>query len=355
MLAIRPLLGPLSLAFLYAYLLLPLVEFFQRRLRISRRTAVVAAYFSVLLLLAGVTSSLVPLIIRLLRALPTFLTTFAADIEELLATPVILFGRTFEADQLWQQYTELSPLSLAGATDNALQLLETTSLSLVWLLIILVTSFYLLLDWPRLITWLIGLSPPDERAEMIELMRRVNTVWRAYLRGMGRLILIISLIYTVLLSLVGLPAAIALGVLSGLLITIPEFGPFISALIAILVALVRGSEFLPLPNFWFAILVAAIYLIVTQVRIIWLQPRVMGGYLRLNTGLIFVALVGAILIQGTLAAFFIVPLLATLALLGQYVRAKLLKLPPFPEPLPAPRRRARRVSPQPGATRPRPG
>jgi predicted PurR-regulated permease PerM len=66
-----------------------------------------------------------------------------------------------------------------------------------------------------------------------------------------------------------------------------------------------------------------------QVKALWLRPLIMGRFLHLNTGLVFVAIIGAALISGILAALIILPLLVTVGQIGRYVRCKLLNLDPW--------------------------
>ena len=131
---------------------------------------------------------------------------------------------------------------------------------------------------------------------------------------------------------IGLPGAVAIGILTGLLSMIPELGPWISGIIAVAIAYFAGSNHLPISNFWFAILVAGIYLIVTQVKSIWLRPQVMGRFMHMNTGIVFLAIIAAALLEGIFAALVILPILASVGVLGRYVRAKLLDFDPWPDP-----------------------
>jgi predicted PurR-regulated permease PerM len=144
--------------------------------------------------------------------------------------------------------------------------------------------------------------------------------------------LIVGVVFTIVWLILGLPGAVALGILTGVLTVIPEVGPTIAAILAVLVAFFQGSDFLPISNFWFALLVFAVYFVLIQIKAIWLRPRIMGRFLNMNEGLIFVAIIAAAVLWGILGALIIVPLLATFGALGRYVRCRLLRLEPWPEP-----------------------
>lgn len=48
------------------------------------------------------------------------------------------------------------------------------------------------------------------------------------------------------------PGALVLGMLAGLFTLIPDVGPFLAAALALGVALLEGSSWIPLSNFWVA-------------------------------------------------------------------------------------------------------
>src|SRR3989304_9497409 len=68
------------------------------------------------------------------------------------------------------------------------------------------------------------LPPPLHRFEARRLRDEVNTVWSAFLRGQVILALVVALIITVAGFVVGLPFALALGILAGLLEFLPSLG-----------------------------------------------------------------------------------------------------------------------------------
>jgi predicted PurR-regulated permease PerM len=121
-----------------------------------------------------------------------------------------------------------------------------------------------------------------------------------------------------------------LGILTGLFNIVPELGPLVAGLLAMIVALVEGSYFIPLSKFWFAVLVIGMYLVLNYVKTIWLQPRIFGHNVHLPEGVVFVAIVVAILVWGVLAVLVIVPVLASAIVIGRYIRHRIMGEAPFP-------------------------
>ena len=327
--AIRPLIGPIIVAALLAYSLFPLVERLENHPRISHKGAVLLVYLPFLILLFATPGTVVPLLARQIRTLTNEVVLVFNSIEEWLAQPVTFLGQTISQEQL-AAFVSSATESFTPAAEDAIQVLEATSTSLIWLVVILVTTYYLLADWNRLRSWFIHIFPESEQVDMVQLLHEIDTSWRSYLRGTLMLMFMMGVFFIVVGLSIGLPGAVAIGLLTGLLSMIPEIGPTIAGTLASLVAFFLGSNFLPISNFWFALLVAGIYIVVMQLKSFWLRPLVMGRFMHMNTGLVFVAIIGSALIFGVLAALIILPVVASAGQIGHYIRCKLLDIDPYP-------------------------
>jgi predicted PurR-regulated permease PerM len=328
--------GPLIIAGLLAYVLNPLVKTTKARTRLSHTGAVTLVYFLFLAILIATPSTLIPIFVGQARDLSNDFIAAQNELQEMLNTPVVVLGRTIHLEEIWANYLSDSTESLAPATEDALQVIETTSVSLIWLLLIVVTAYYFLLDWEKLRDWIIQIAPESEQLNMRRLLQEIDLTWRAYMRGTLALMFIMAIAFTIIGIAIGLPGAAILGLITGFLSMVPEIGPVIAGTIAVLVALFEGSNFLPINNFWFAALVAGIYVVMMQIKSLWLRPHVMGRFMHMNTGFVFVAIIAAVVLQGILAALIILPILATIGIIGRYLRARLLNLDPWPETPPSP-------------------
>ena len=329
--AFQPLVSPLIIAALLAYTLNPLVNVVQQRGHLSRKWAVPLVYLVGLIVIIIIISVLTPVAVARLSSFLTRLVNVETQLEALLDKPIFFAGQELHLGSIVADLLSVTGESLVSITEGTRTVLEVTSISLLWLLLVLVSVYYFLLDGDKLRGWLVRLAPEPAQADIQRLVNEIDVIWRAYLQGTFVLMIVVSVVFTIVWLALGLSGAIVLGILTGLLTIIPDVGPAIVGVLAVLMAYFQGSSILPISNFWFAALVFAIYFVLIQIKAIWLRPRVMKRFLHMNEGLIFVAIIGATIVWGILGALIIIPLMATVGKIGRYVRRQLLHLDPWPE------------------------
>jgi len=324
----RPLLSALIISGLIAYILNLFARFIQNRTRLTRGWAVHLVYILFILLLIAAPGTLVPVAVSQSQVVTEEFQMVREQVEGILSEPVTIFGQTVPVNELLEEITT-AVTEFEVSVEGALSVIETTSVGLLQVVIIIVVSYYLLKDWRKLRKWIVDLLPESGRYDADRLMVEIDGLWRAYTQGTLALMVIMAIIFIIIGFAIGLPGAIFVGIFGGIFSMIPEIGPWIAGGLAVIVAYFGGSNHLPLSNFWFAVLVAAIFAVVAQIKSIWLRPQVMGRFMHMNTGVVFFAILAAALLQGILGALIILPLLATIGVIGRYVRAKLLNIDPW--------------------------
>ncbi|MGE5250727.1 MAG: AI-2E family transporter, partial [Bacteroidota bacterium] len=287
---VRAALQPLLIAALAAYFLSPAVAFFETRVRMPRRVAANLVYFLVLALIIALPFTILPGQLGAIQGIYQDLIQALDRLQSVLAVPRAIGNLRVDLSSL------IPPLraNLGGVIvpkpEDALRVIEIGSRNVLWTLVILVTTYYLMTDWERLRAWIIHIAPPAEQPGLEGLYTDIRRVWMGYLGGQIRLIVVLAVLYTVAWILIGLPGAVILGTLAGLLNLIPELGPAAAAILAVIVALVEGSSTLPVSNLWFAVITLGTYLVLNNVKTIWLQPRILGQSVFLHEAIVFVAI-----------------------------------------------------------------
>jgi len=328
---IRDLLRPLIAAGFIAYLLSPVVAFVAEKTKWSRKLSGNLIYFTALAIMIGLISIFIPLAASQAHAIGDAFTQVVEQVEPYLQTPLVLGPLTLSFEMVIPTIQKLIEGVGSPVLADALQLVEKTSRNSVYILLVFVVTYYFMTDWSDIREWVLGLAPEKSHQDVRQLYWRIRSVWLNYLRGQIVLMFIVGVVFTIIYLIIGLPGAIIIGTLTGLLTLIPDVGPFIGTVVAVIVALLEGSTVLPVSNLVFALIVAATYGVLIAIKNVWLRPFIMGRSVKMHEGLVFVAILGAVIYAGILGALIVVPVIASLGVIGRYVRSKLLGLPPFPE------------------------
>lgn len=95
-----------------------------------------------------------------------------------MAQPIVFLGFDVPMDDLLAVPELLSADFVRP--DVILEMAKTASENLAWLLVILVTTYYIMQDWPRLRGWLLNLAPPFMESDVRRIYDEVSTIWQKY-------------------------------------------------------------------------------------------------------------------------------------------------------------------------------
>ncbi|HAE60341.1 MAG TPA: hypothetical protein DCG54_12765 [Anaerolineae bacterium] len=337
----REAIQPLVISAFIAYLINPAAVFLAERTRLSRRAAVTIVYFTAILLLFAVPATVTPFFLDELTGVGQDLFDLLRQFQAALAEPLIFMGMSLDLNEVGQGLGGLESLLITPLPEDAFWILESTSRGTIWFLVIIVTVYLLLVYWPNMRDWLIGLAPATAQSEARELYRQVRGVWMAYLRGQLLLMLVVGVVFAIAWTILGIPGAFVLGVIAGLFTLVPDIGPILAVALAMGVALLEGSSWIPLSNAWVTVIVFLVYFVLINLKNMWLRPVIMGRSVNMNEGLIFVVILMATILNGILGALLAVPVLASSLIIYNYLLRKVLGQQPFEKESPFVRRTRR--------------
>jgi len=329
---IRSILEPVIIAAFIAYLIHPAVNYLTRRTRLSRPVAVNLVYFITLAVLIGTPSTLAPIFFDEFKQVISDVLNIFNQLIVWLLKPHAIPGIPIDFGQLANQLAQFRSTFLATLPEQALQLLGKTSVGAVWLLVILAAVYYFLAEWPRLRNGFIDSFPETYHAELNDLYQRVRSIWMNYLRGQLLLMAIVGVTFTIAWTIIGIPGAFVLGVVAGFLTLIPDVGPFLAAGLAIGVALLEGSNWswMPASSLIVALIASGVYILLIAVKNFWLRPFIMGRSVHMHEALVLISIILATILWGILGALLIVPVLASFVVIFDYLRRRIMGMPPFP-------------------------
>ncbi|QDY69563.1 AI-2E family transporter [Qingshengfaniella alkalisoli] len=235
--ALGDVLLPFILGAAIAYMLDPLADRLER-IGLSRVASV--AVISILFVLIFV--------VMTLAVIPTLINQATQLIN--IAPSVFVDLRDFLRERFPSLFVEDSPVNQTIASmgdtirDKGLALLEgalSSAMSLfniIFLLVVVpVVSFYLLIDWDRMVARIDELLPRDYAPTIRKLAREMDDTLASFIRGQGLVCLIQGTFYAVSLMAVGLNFGLVVGAIAGFVTFIPYVGSLVGGGLAIGLAL----------------------------------------------------------------------------------------------------------------------
>ena len=293
-----PVLTPFLIGAILAYLGTPIVARAERR-GVPRSLSTLLVMLLMGILLAGLFLVLIPLVqaevTSITRRLPDLVAQMTARVgpflqEKFDITLSLDFDsiRTFISDNA-EQARQLSVRLLSGVKTGGAIVLSL----LVNLALIPVVMFYLLRDWNMILARLDDLLPRRWGPKVRTISREVDGVLAEFLHGQLLVMIALAAYYTVALSIVRLDHAVAIGILTGLLVFIPYVGFGLGFLLGVTAA---ALEFNGWPGF-FAVL--AVYGVGQLLESYVLVPFMVGDRIGLHP----LAVIFALLAFGELFGF----------------------------------------------------
>lgn len=136
---------------------------------------------------------------------------------------------------------DVSPSSLTGPArrllGGAVGVFGTAASALGGLVVVLFLAFYLSANPGPVVDWTTRLFPPGRRARAREVLSAVRSGLLGWIKGQLGAMAVIGVLSTITFFLIGLPGALFLGLLAGLLSFVPYLGPVVAFVPPLLVAL----------------------------------------------------------------------------------------------------------------------
>ena len=308
--AARSVLAPFIIAGFLAYAFEPVVSASQARVRWPRPMIVGIGY---LILLAAI----VLLVMLSSGALGAELAALSASGPDVLAAAL---HELVHADSLTIAGTTVTVTDLAAALRGAaLGLVESPGGAihiagvvvdvLLQSVLVLIVTFYLIVDAARVRDFTLSLVPRADQARAAEILGHIHETLSHWLRGTLLLIALVAIVtYVFLGPILHVPFALTIGILTGFLEIIPLVGPIVAAAIAIVAALASAGT-------GTAIVVGVGYFVLRQVEDQLVSPIVIGRAVHLHPVVTIFAVLAGLSIYGVLGGLLGVPIAAALNVL----------------------------------------
>ncbi|HUI18527.1 MAG TPA: AI-2E family transporter [Alphaproteobacteria bacterium] len=314
---LRGVLLPFVAGMAVAYMLDPVVDRLQRWG--ASRTFATAIITAAFVLLSGL------LIVLVVPALQTQIANFAVHLPhylDVVRDNFTLWVQRIEmridpadAERLRNAAAEFSG-SVVSWLGNMLSHLLSGGLALVNLLSLIfitpVVTFYLLRDWPRLVTHVDGWLPREHAETIRSIVREIDATLAGFARGQAIVCLFLGAFYSIGLSLVGLDFGLVVGIAAGLFSVVPFVGTIGGFLASVSLAFLQFSDWR-----WIAA-TAVVFLMGHLIESNFLSPKLIGERVGLHPVWIIFALLAGGALLGFVGVLLAIPLAASIGVLARF-------------------------------------
>jgi predicted PurR-regulated permease PerM len=285
------------------------VELLHRR-GLGRGPAILIVYLAILGALTGVFYLLIPPLAseatRFARAAPEQIQTWRTALET-NSNPLIRNAAT-RAFQSFGEQEEGGgvpiPSSAAGA---ALGVVSGIGGAIVTAFTLFLIAFYWISERSLIKRAVVSVFRPSQRRRVLHLWDEVEGKLGAWIRGQVLLMVIIGVLATAVYGIMGLPFWLLLGVIAGLTEAIPNVGPILGAIPAVLVALTVDWKL--------ALAVVAFVTVLQLLENAVLVPRIMKGTVGLSPLTVILAILAGSEFRGVVGALLAVPIAGAISVI----------------------------------------
>ncbi len=332
-------LSPLLISLLLAYLLHPLAEILNKKMRLSWGISVAFIYLLLAIILisllvwGGVSliqqgQSVITAVQDGLASLPQLIDEYSGKVYDLGIFSIDF--RKIDIDAISRQALDMvQPLlsqtgtllgSLAGGAANLFG----------WSIFVIFVSYFIVAESGGSRSQILNIDIPGYTDDIARLTRELSRIWNAFMRGQIIIFFLTVVIYAVTLELLSVRYAITLAFIAGLARFLPYAGPAINWVILVLIAYFQGYYLFDMSPLNYTLLVFSITIMLDMVIDYMITPRIYSDTLQVHPAAVLVAAIVAASLFGLLGVVVSAPILASAMLLWRYTMRKMLNLYPWP-------------------------
>jgi len=287
---------PFIVAWLLAYMLDPIVRFFQYRLRLRNRLISVVL---TILTAGGVLTALgfiiVPIVSDEIAKLYEITSTYSKSLNIDTFLPVALqneisqYFLSIDVNVLLQNQSVMDFLKKAAPQIwNILNGSLSLLLGLTVVIIIFLYMFFILLEYERVTEGMVRIIPPKYRPLITEILHDLEVGMNRYFRGQALVAFIVGVLFSIGFSIINLPLAVLFGLLIGVLTLVPYL-KVVAIVPGLLLGFLQSIE--TGQNYGSILLgIVIVFFIVQAIEDIAISPIIMGKVTGLNPAVILLAL-----------------------------------------------------------------
>jgi predicted PurR-regulated permease PerM len=297
----KELIDPMIFGFLFAVLLLPVSNFFEKKCRLPRS----ASSFLSILLFIGFVGGIMYLIGTQISNIANDWPMLQGQVKESIANLQVWVQNTFHINahkQITYVNSTADKIMASGTAVLGTTFGAVSSLLLFYVFILIFTFFILFYRRLlfRFITWVFS---DENKTIVVDIVENVQKILRQYILGLMIEMVIVAGMAITIFYFIGIKYAALLGIIVGIFNIIPYIGIFSALLLSTVVTFATGTISQTLT-------VAACTIGIHAVDANFLLPAVVGSKVRLNALISFIGIIIGEMIWGLSGMFLSIPIMA---------------------------------------------
>jgi predicted PurR-regulated permease PerM len=295
------------IALFLALALNPAVEGLQRRGLHRRGAAAGVVYLAALLVIVGLLALFVPTLVQQVDDLVHAAPGYVRDLTTGRGPLGFLQTKYHVVDRVEQAVNNGGGTQVLGGASAALDVTRSVVTFIATVVTIAFLTFFMLLEGPAWLERLYGMLPEESRPRWRRVAHDIYRTVGGYVTGNLLISAIAGSATTIVLLVLGVPFAVALGLLVAILDLIPLAGATLAAIVVSLVALTQSVSA--------GIIVLAFFVVYQQVENHLLQPLVYGRTVQLSPLAILISVLVGAEVAGVVGALSAIPVAGTIQIL----------------------------------------
>ena len=270
-------------AWLLSFILEPLVDLVSKLTRVKKLWSALIVYVFFAILFTIVLFILLPSVASQLQSLSKIIPKSLGAFPNFTKTWDNVVGNSF---------------------NNLISFIPSVATIFIDIIIILVLSFYLIIDKEKINSEIYKLAPRAWHANLKFIQETINETFASFLQIQVLFGILAGVSTWIVLRIFSIDYAASIAIIAGLLTIIPLAGPLLGILPPAFVVLLTHPE-----NPILALAIAAILLLIQQITYNAIGPKLMSRAFKLHPIIVVISILIGYKVAGALGAIFVIPVL----------------------------------------------
>lgn len=271
------------LAWLLSFIFEPLVEIIEKITKLPKIFAALLVYCFFALLFTAMVFLFIPVVMNEFQSLSKIVPVYLSSYPKFVQT--------------WN-------LTVTNSVDTLISLIPSLATFFVDLVLILILSFYLIVDKEKINEELYKLAPKGWHKNLKFTQKVIDDTFASFFQIQVIFGVIAGVITWIVLRLFSIDFAASIALVAGVLTIIPLLGPVLAVIPPVFVALATNPN-----NPAEALLIFVILLLLQQITFNAIGPKLMGRAFKLHPIIVFLSIIIGFKVAGPMGAVFVVPVL----------------------------------------------